>query len=45
MANTFGGSAYAWMWFAKSAEKWAEETIEGIRSGKIVNDVDNVDEW
>jgi hypothetical protein len=43
MAETFGGSAYAWMWTRKKAYVWAMETMRAINAGEIKNDQDRVD--
>ena len=44
LADTFGGSAYAWMWTRKKAYAWAMETMRKINAGEIRNDQDRVDE-
>jgi hypothetical protein len=42
MAETFGGSAYAWMWRRKKARLWALDTIARIHQGEITNERDRV---
>jgi hypothetical protein len=44
LADTFGGSAYAWMWRRKKAYAWAMKTMHAINAGEIKNDRDRVDE-
>lgn len=44
LADTFGGSAYMWMWSRKKAYAWAMETMRAINAGEIRNDRDRVDE-
>lgn len=43
LANTFGGSAYLFMWRRKAAYAWAMETQRGINAGEIRNPVDRVE--
>lgn len=43
LADTFGGSSYAWMWRKKKAYEWAMETMRKINDGEITNDRDRVD--
>jgi hypothetical protein len=42
MANTFGGSTYAWMWTKKKAYEWAMDTMRKINAGEISNKLDRV---
>jgi hypothetical protein len=43
LANTFGGSAYLFMWRKKAAYSWAMETQRGINAGVIRNPQDRVE--
>lgn len=43
LANTFGGSTYAWMWSKKKAYAWAMDTMRKINAGEIVNNDDRMD--
>lgn len=43
IAETFGGSAYAWMWNRKKAYAWAMDTMRKINSGEITNHLDRVE--
>ena len=43
MADTFGGSAYLFMWRKKAAYAWAMETQRKISAGEISNPQDRVD--
>jgi hypothetical protein len=42
MANTFGGSAYAWMWTKKKAYAWAMDVQRKINAAEITNPLDRV---
>lgn len=44
LSETFGGSAYAWMWRRKAAYNWAMEIQRKINAGEIANPTDRVDE-
>ena len=37
MAETFGGSSYAWMWNGSSAYAWAMDTMRKINAGEIIS--------
>jgi len=43
MAETFGGSAYCWMWTKKKAYAWAMETMRKINAGEITNQEDRME--
>ena len=43
LADTFGGSAYLFMWRKKAAYTWAMETQRKINAGEISNPVDRVE--
>jgi len=43
LADTFGGSAYAWMWSKQKAYAWAMKTMKAINAGEITNPQDRVD--
>lgn len=43
MAQTFGGSAYLFMWRKKAAYAWAMETQRKINAGEISNPQDRVE--
>lgn len=44
LAETFGGSAYFFMWTRKAAYAWAMETQRRILAGEITNPEDRVDD-
>ena len=37
LAETFGGSAYAWMWTRKKAYAWSMDTMRKINAGDILS--------
>lgn len=43
MAETFGGSAYFFMWRRKAAYAWAMETQRRINAGELTNPTDRVE--
>lgn len=43
MAQTFGGSAYAWMWTGNKAYEWAMKIQRAINLQEIENPLDRVD--